>query len=74
MSPAVTLPPVTVLAVYNYHQAGVIDWKIALIVSVLFMIGGYFDSKLALKIDQQTLKRVFGVFVILVGIKMIIGK
>lgn len=74
MSLAVMLPPVTILAVYNYHQAGVIDWKMALLVSILFMLGGYFGSKLALKIDQQTLKRIFGIFVILAGIKMMIGK
>ncbi|WP_370634185.1 TSUP family transporter [Aestuariivivens sp. NBU2969] len=74
LSLAVMLPPVTFLAVLNYHKAGAIDWKMALIVSVLFMISGYFGSKLALRIDQAFLKKIFGVFIILVGIKMILGK
>ena len=74
MSLAVMLPPVTILAAWNYHKAGEIDWKIALIVSVLFIIGGFFGSKIALKIDQQLLKKIFGVFIILVGIKMLLGK
>ncbi|WP_345003678.1 sulfite exporter TauE/SafE family protein [Snuella lapsa] len=74
MSLAVMLPPVTFLAVRNYYKAGVIDWKIALIVAVLFIIGGYFGSKIALNLNQQTLKKVFGVFVIIAGVKMLLGK
>ena len=74
MSLAVMLPPVTLLAAWNYHKAGYIDWKIALIVSVLFIIGGFFGSKIALKIDQQMLKKVFGVLIILAGLKMLLGK
>ncbi|MBJ6369565.1 sulfite exporter TauE/SafE family protein [Snuella sedimenti] len=74
MSLAVMLPPVTFLAVRNYYKAGVIDWKIALIVAVLFIIGGYFGSKIALNLNQQTLKKIFGVFVIIAGVKMLLGK
>jgi uncharacterized membrane protein YfcA len=70
MSLAVMLPPVTFLAVYNYHKAGDIDWKLALIASVVFMIGGYFGSKIALKIDPLILKKIFGGFMLLVAIKL----
>jgi len=71
MSLAVMLPPVTFLAVYNYHKAGVIDWKMALIVSAVFVIGGFIGSKFALKIDQVTLKKIFGVMMLIVALKMI---
>ena len=47
MSLAVMLPPVTFFAVYNYHKSGEIDWKMALIVSLLFFIGGFIGSKIA---------------------------
>lgn len=71
LSLAVMLPPVTFLAVYNYHKAGGgIDWRAALIVSVLFVIGGYFGSKLALQIDQRMLKRIFGFVLLIVSIKL----
>lgn len=70
MSLAVMLPPVTFLAVYNYHQAGDIDWKMALIVSAIFIIGGFVGSKLALKIDQLILKKIFGVVMLVVAIKL----
>lgn len=68
---AVMLPPVTFLAVYNYHKAGGgIDWRIALIVSVFFIIGGYFGSKIALQIDQRLLKKIFGFMMLIVAIKL----
>ena len=74
MSLAVMLPPVTFLAVYNYHKAGAIDWKFALVVSVVFVLGGFLGSKIALKIDQQSLKKIFGVVMLIASIKMIFGK
>lgn len=74
MSLAVMLPPVTFLAAWNYHKAGAIDWKMALIVSSIFIIGGYFGSKIALKIDQQSLRKIFGVVILVVALKMIFGK
>jgi len=75
LSLAVMLPPVTFLAVYNYHKAGGgIDWKVAIIVSILFIIGGFIGSKIALQIDQRMLKRIFGVAMLIVAIKLIFTK
>jgi len=76
LSLAVMLPPVTFLAVYNYHNAGggSIDWKVAVIVSTLFIIGGFIGSKLAIQLDQRILKKVFGVMMLIVAIKLIFTK
>ncbi len=77
LSLAVMLPPVTFLAVYNYHTAGSggnIDWRIALTVSILFIIGGFIGSKIALQIDQRMLRKIFGVFMLLVAVKLIFTK
>jgi len=74
LSLAVMLPPVTFLAVYNYHKGGEIDWKVALIVSVMFIIGGYFGSKLALQLDQRLLKKIFGGLMLIVALKLLFGK
>lgn len=77
LSLAVMLPPVTFLAVYNYHTAGNggnIDWRIALIVAILFMIGGFLGSKIALQIDQRMLRKIFGVAMLIVAIKLIFTK
>lgn len=77
LSLAVMLPPVTFFAVYNYHTAsagGNIDWRIAVIVSILFIIGGFIGSKIALQIDQRMLRKIFGVFMLLVAVKLIFTK
>jgi len=77
LSLGVMLPPVTFLAVYNYHTAGTggnIDWRIAIMVSILFIIGGFIGSKVALQIDQRMLRKIFGVFMLLVAVKLIFTK
>jgi len=76
MSLAVLAVPVTLLAAYTYHKNGLqvnegLDWRYVPFIAVTFVIGGYFGSKLALNIDQQLLKKIFGVILIIVAIKMI---
>ncbi|AWA31541.1 permease [Flavobacterium magnum] len=71
---AVMLPPIAFLAVLNYHQAGQINWKYAIIISLCFIIGSYFGSKIAITIDQKMLKRIFGVVLLIVAGKMLFGK
>ncbi|WP_326935140.1 sulfite exporter TauE/SafE family protein [Flavobacterium sp. PL11] len=64
---AALLPPVTFLAVLNYHKAGFIDWRFAIIISIVFVVGGYFGSKMAINIDQKILKKVFAVILLFIG-------
>ncbi len=71
---ALMLPPIGILAAINYYKAGHINIKYAIILSATFLIGGYLGSKFALNIDGKILKKVFGVFMIIVAIKMIIDK
>jgi hypothetical protein len=71
---AVMLPPVGILATYNYYKAGHVDLKFALILAGTFLIGSYFGSRYALTLPQATLKKVFGVLLLLVAAKMLIGK
>lgn len=71
---AFLLLPVGILAFMNYYRAGYINIKFAAILAATFVIGGYFGSKIALNIPVDNLKRVFAVFMILVGIKMLFSK
>jgi uncharacterized membrane protein YfcA len=71
---AVLAIPVTFLAAYNYYTEGFVNWKFALIIAVSFLIGGYFGSKLAISIDKELLKKIFGVILIIAAIKMFFGK
>lgn len=66
---AMLLPPIGALAVYNYYKAGYVDFRIAGILCVTFVVGSYFGSKLALDLPDSIIKKVFGVFLLLVSIK-----
>jgi uncharacterized membrane protein YfcA len=68
---AILLLPVGILAVTEYYKHGYIDIKIALIISVGFIIGGYFGSRIALVLPQDTIKKVFAVFMLIVAVKML---
>jgi uncharacterized membrane protein YfcA len=65
------LLPIGILAAYNYHKTGNLDIKAGLIVASAFIIGGYFGSKLALNIDQLLLKRLFGILLLVIAIRLI---
>ena len=71
---AVMLPPIAFLAVLNYHKAGQIEWKHAIIIAVFFVIGSYYGSKIAINIDQKTLRKIFGVVLLIIAGKMLTTK
>ncbi|MBL0047974.1 MAG: sulfite exporter TauE/SafE family protein [Bacteroidetes bacterium] len=66
--------PVGVLGVYNYYKAGNVDFKAALIIGCTFLVGSYIGSKAALALDQNTVKKLFGILIFIVSLRMIFGK
>ena len=71
---AVMLPPIGIIAAYNYYKAGEVNIKFALILAAAFLLGSYFGSKLALNLPQETLRKMFGVLMLLVAAKMLFTK
>lgn len=71
---AALLPPVTLLAVINYHKAGFIDWRYAIVISLVFIIGGFLGSKIAIHVDQKMLKNVFAVTLIVIAGYLLLEK
>ena len=71
---AFMLPPVGILATWNYWKAGQVNWKIALVLSVTFVLGAYLGSRFSLNISDRSLRRAFGVLMIVMAIKMIFSK
>ncbi|MGZ4034350.1 MAG: TSUP family transporter [Bacteroidia bacterium] len=71
---AVLLLPVGIFAVYNYYKAGYVDIRSTLIIASTFLIGGFIGSKIAIAFDQNLIKKIFGIFLLLVAFKMILGK
>jgi len=71
---AMMLPPIGAIAVYNYYKAGHVDFRVAAILCISFIVGSYFGSKIALAISPAQIKKVFGILIILLGIKMVFWK
>ncbi len=68
------LPPIGILAAMNYLKQGYVKWEYAVVIALTFVIGGYLGSKLSLSLPPQTVRRVFGVVMLIGGIKLIFSK
>lgn len=71
---AMMLPPIGILAAFNYYKAGHVDLRIALILAAAFILGSYFGSKLAITVSPVLMKRIFGAVLMLAAIKMLFFK
>jgi uncharacterized membrane protein YfcA len=71
---AVLALPVTFIAAYNYQKAGHLDWKVALVIALFFIVGAYFGSKIAINIDQKMLKKIFGFTLLILSLRLIFSK
>lgn len=65
------LPPIGILAVMNYWRAGEINWQYGIIIAVAFVVGGYFGSKLALRLSPAVVKIIFGILMLYISVRMI---
>ncbi len=68
---AILLLPIGLLGVIQFYKQGYIDIRVAAIISIAFFFGSYFGSKIALSLPQETVKKIFAGFMMLVAIKMI---
>lgn len=70
----VMLPPIGIIAAYNYWKAGQVDIKVAIILVITFLLGSYFGSKLATTLPQATLRKIFAILLLLVATRMLFTK
>jgi uncharacterized protein len=71
---AVLSVPVGILGVYSYYKMGHVNFWFAGLIAAGFVLGSFFGAKSALKIDPLLVRRIFGVFMLLIAIKFISGK
>jgi uncharacterized membrane protein YfcA len=61
--------PVSLVAALTYYKKGMVDWKVALILCLGFVVGGYFGSKFAINLSPLVVKKVFAVIMIGIAVK-----
>ncbi|MBL8018583.1 MAG: sulfite exporter TauE/SafE family protein [Leptospirales bacterium] len=63
-----------VLAAYVYYKSGFVDLPAATWISLGFVLGGYLGARFAVSLNPEILRRVFGVFALIIGIRMLWGQ
>ena len=67
---AVMLAPVFILAVLRYYAEGHVNMHMALYIAFGFIFGAFIGAHFVQGVPDANLKRAFGFFLILIGIKM----
>jgi len=68
------LPPVGILAFLTYYKKGNVDITGGIVICIAMLIGAKFGAQFANMLPINILKKAFGLFIILVGIKTFLGK
>jgi uncharacterized membrane protein YfcA len=71
---ALLVPPIGILAAWTYYRAGYVDIRVAVLVAIGFVAGSFLGARIATNISETALERVFGVALVLIGVKMILGR
>ncbi len=67
----IMLLPVGILAVIQYYKQGYVNFQMVFIIAAAFVLGGFLGSKIALNISDEKMKKVFGLILMLVSLKML---
>lgn len=68
---ALMLPPIGILACYNYYKTGNLNLSYAIVIAIFFVAGGYFGSKLSLRLSPEVVKFSFGLLMLYAAGRML---
>jgi len=71
---ALLVPPIGILAAWTYYRQGFVDVRVAALIAAGFVVGSFLGARHAMTLSNETLEKVFGVALVLIGLKMILGK
>ena len=71
---AAMIPPIGILAAYEYYKSGNVNIPVAITLALGFVIGGYIGGKIAVSLNTETLRRVFGIILFIMSLHIIFSK
>ena len=71
---ALLVPPIGILAAWQYYTHGYVNLKIAAFICIGFFLGGLLGAKYATGLSNAMLEKIFGAAMVLIGLKMLLGK
>ena len=69
---AMLIPPIGILAAYTYYRQGHVNLKVAALLCLGFFFGGFLGARLATALPALMLRRVFGVAMLVIALRMIL--
>jgi uncharacterized protein len=66
--------PTAIMGVWKHAQHGQVEWRTALAIAPLAVVGVYLGAWLTTQLHADHLKRGFGVLLILVGARLLLGR
>ena len=66
--------PTALVGVFKHQQLGNLNWGMALSLVPMALLGGYCGAALTQPLHADTLKRIFGGFIMLVGARLLFFK
>ncbi len=70
---AALLLPVSLPGVIAYYNSGDLDITVAALVAVGLIVGAIFGARIALRLPSATVKRLYGIFLLFVAARFILG-
>jgi len=70
---ALMVPPIGLLAAWQYLQRGAVDLPTAGWVCLGFFVGGLLGARLASSVPTRVMSKIFGIAVILIAVKMLLA-
>jgi len=71
---ALMVPPIGLLAAWTYWRHGYVNVPMAALICLGFFAGGFFGAKLAVTVPDYILKKIFGIALLLISLRMILSK
>jgi hypothetical protein len=64
--------PTAIVSMFVYQANNHMDWGLVLKIATSGMLGGYLGAKLMERIPSAYLKKIFGLFMIMAGLRMVL--
>lgn len=71
---ALMVPPIGLPAAWTYYKSGHVNFEVALLICAGFFLGGLVGAKFATALSTTALERIFGLAMLLISLKMLLGK
>ena len=69
---AMLIPPIGILAAWTYYKQGHVNFPVAGLICLGFVLGGYFGAKFAIGFSEVALQKIFGACLLVIAGYMII--